>query len=72
MVNETEYSRVLALCIKSNLYIQRLDKQKLYDWESVAGSVIQVTGTEEFEDGLLEDGSPLWKLLVTLWQPHLS
>ena len=53
MVNETEYSRVLALCIKSNLYIQCLDKQKLYDWESVAGSIIQAIGTVKFEDDLM-------------------
>ena len=48
----------------------------LVNQESVVGSVIQATGTVEFEDGLrtgvLEDGSPPWRLLVPLWRPHLA
>ena len=46
----------------------------------MSGSVIQATGTVEFEDGLrtgvllgwLVDGSPPWRLLVPLWRPHLA
>ena len=37
----------------------------------LVGSVVQATGKVEFEDGLttewLEDQSPPWRLLVSLW-----
>ena len=45
-------------------------------WKSLVGSVVQAAGKVEFEDGLmtecLEDGSPPWRLLVSLWQQHLA
>ena len=39
--------------------------------ESLAGSVIQATGTVEFEDGLRTGVLP-WRLLGPLARPHLT